>query len=95
MLKHQHYTLTKVEKVKSQFNHPFKNYTFAQKTYHFISSCDYDNIETVLLSRYHNINNIVASLLARYLAFPKLPTLPLIFYEYHTQMELTRFFTIE
>ncbi len=32
------------------------------KTYRFISSCDHDNIETVLLMRYHDIDNIVTSL---------------------------------
>ncbi len=29
---------------------------FAWKTYRFISSCDHDNIETVLLLRYHDID---------------------------------------
>ncbi len=42
----------------------FKKTThFAQKTYRFILSCDHGNIETVLLSGYHGIDNIVTSLL--------------------------------
>ncbi len=35
---------------------------FAQNTYHFIPSCDHDDIETALLSRYHDIDNIVTYL---------------------------------
>ncbi len=31
-------------------------------TYHFILSCEHDNIRTVLLSRYHDIDNIVTSI---------------------------------
>ncbi len=35
----------------------------ARKTYRFILSCDHDNIETILLSQYRDIYNIVTSLL--------------------------------
>ncbi len=45
-----------------KFKYILKTTLFAQKAYRFISSCDHDNIKTILLLRYHDIDNIVTSL---------------------------------
>ncbi len=42
--------------------HRTNNRIFWSSPNHFISSCDHNNIETVLLSQYHDIDNIVTSL---------------------------------
>ncbi len=42
-------------------------YFIAQKTYLFISSCDHDDIKTVLLSWYHDIDNTITSLIYIYI----------------------------
>ncbi len=48
--------------IMAQNKYILKTTLFARKTYSFILSCDHDNIETVLLSRYFDIDNIVTSL---------------------------------